>query len=177
MGVPNYAQYTCTNHAKERYLQRIDPDIRPDKIVNKIWGKLANSVFLQNQGSGCQIWLHEDSKTVFVLNPSQRKVITCYLSDGKDVDPLELAFRQISPELKEMLTRTAKQFRNSTIKQSSQRLGKLYRRTAEIHNVLAHTKRGDVITNYYKELNNIQQEIMEIEQRRDALLEDVAMVV
>ncbi len=177
MGVPNFSHYICTEHAKERFIERIDPQVNVRKLNNKVWGLLANATFLETRGENRQLWLNAEHGIVFVLDQTIRKVITCYKSDSRNCDPLELAFRQVSPELQEVLINSARKFRNLTIRQSSAKLEELYLRAAHLHKVLGHTKRGDVIQKYYQELIEVQEEINKIEQRRNEFLSDIVAVV
>ena len=84
MGLPNQNRYRVTEHAAQRYNQRIDYKANTNTKALKGFRKLMNNAtILENKSDGTQVWLDEDSAIVFVVDPRKFNIITVYRSFGK----------------------------------------------------------------------------------------------
>ena len=84
MGLPNQNRYRVTEHAAQRYAQRIDYKANTNTKALKGFRKLMNNaVILENKPDGTQVWLDEDSSIVFVVDPRKFNIITVYRSYDK----------------------------------------------------------------------------------------------
>ena len=84
MGLPNQNRYRVTEHAAQRYAQRIDYRSNTNTKALKGFRKLMNNaVILENKSDGTQVWLDEDSSIVFVVDPRKFNIITVYRSYNK----------------------------------------------------------------------------------------------
>lgn len=84
MGLPNQNRYRVTEHAAQRYGQRIDYKANTNTKALKGFRKLMNNAtILENKSDGTQVWLDEDSAIVFVVDPRKFNIITVYRSYDK----------------------------------------------------------------------------------------------
>ena len=84
MGLPNQNRYRVTEHAAQRYAQRIEYKANTNTKALKGFRKLMNNaVILENKSDGTQVWLDEDSSIVFVVDPRKFNIITVYRSYDK----------------------------------------------------------------------------------------------
>lgn len=84
MGLPNQNRYRVTEHAAQRYTQRIDYKANTNTKALKGFRKLMNNAtILENKSDGTQVWLDEDSAIVFVVDPRKFNIITVYRSYDK----------------------------------------------------------------------------------------------
>ena len=84
MGLPNQNRYRVTEHAVERYSQRIDYKANTNTKALKGFRKLMNNAtILENKSDGTQVWLDEESAIVFVVDPRKFNIITVYRSFDK----------------------------------------------------------------------------------------------
>lgn len=84
MGLPNQNRYRVTEHAAQRYSQRIDYKANTNTKALKGFRKLMNNAtILENKSDGTQVWLDEDSEIVFVVDPRKFNIITVYRSYDK----------------------------------------------------------------------------------------------
>src|SRR5574344_1303818 len=84
MGLPNQNRYRVTEHAAQRYAQRIDYKANTNTKALKGFRKLMNNAtILENKSDGTQVWLDEDSAIVFVVDPRKFNIITVYRSFDK----------------------------------------------------------------------------------------------
>ena len=84
MGLPNQNRYRVTEHAAQRYAQRIDYKANTNTKALKGFRKLMNNAtILENKSDGTQVWLDEDSAIVFVVDPRKFNIITVYRSYDK----------------------------------------------------------------------------------------------
>lgn len=84
MGLPNQNRYRVTEHAAQRYAQRIDYKANTNTKALKGFRKLMNNAtILENKSDGTQVWLDEDSSIVFVVDPRKFNIITVYRSYDK----------------------------------------------------------------------------------------------
>lgn len=84
MGLPNQNRYRVTEHAAQRYAQRIEYKANTNTKALKGFRKLMNNaVILENKSDGTQVWLDEDSSIVFVVDPRKFNIITVYRSFDK----------------------------------------------------------------------------------------------
>lgn len=84
MGLPNQNRYRVTEHAAQRYGQRIDYRANTNTKALKGFRKLMNNAtILENKSDGTQVWLDEDSAIVFVVDPRKFNIITVYRSYDK----------------------------------------------------------------------------------------------
>ena len=84
MGLPNQNRYRVTEHAAQRYAQRIDYMANTNTKALKGFRKLMNNAtILENKSDGTQVWLDEDSAIVFVVDPRKFNIITVYRSYDK----------------------------------------------------------------------------------------------
>ena len=81
MGLPNQNRYRVTEHAAQRYAQRIDYKANTNTKALKGFRKLMNNAtILENKSDGTQVWLDEDSAIVFIVDPRKFNIITVYRS-------------------------------------------------------------------------------------------------
>ena len=84
MGLPNQNRYRVTEHAAQRYAQRIEYKANTNTKALKGFRKLMNNAtILENKSDGTQVWLDEDSAIVFVVAPRKFNIITVYRSYDK----------------------------------------------------------------------------------------------
>ena len=84
MGLPNQNRYRVTEHAAQRYAQRIEYKANTNTKALKGFRKLMNNAtILENKSDGTQVWLDEDSAIVFVVDPRKFNIITVYRSYDK----------------------------------------------------------------------------------------------
>lgn len=84
MGLPNQNRYRVTEHAAQRYAQRIEYKANTNTKALKGFRKLMNNAtILENKSDGTQVWLDEDSSIVFVVDPRKFNIITVYRSYDK----------------------------------------------------------------------------------------------
>ena len=84
MGLPNQNRYRVTEHAAQRYAQRIDYKANTNTKALKGFRKLMNNAtILENKSDGTQVWLDEDSAIVFIVDPRKFNIITVYRSYDK----------------------------------------------------------------------------------------------
>lgn len=84
MGLPNQNRYRVTEHAAQRYAQRIDYKANTNTKALKGFRKLMNNaVILENKSDGTQVWFDEDSAIVFIVDPRKFNIITVYRSYDK----------------------------------------------------------------------------------------------
>lgn len=84
MGLPNQNRYRVTEHATQRYAQRIDYKANTNTKALKGFRKLMNNAtILENKSDGTQVWIDEDSAIVFVVDPRKFNIITVYRSYDK----------------------------------------------------------------------------------------------
>lgn len=71
MGVSHYDRYKVTNHAKERYTERINNATNERLMLKDFNTILRNARFLSRERQGRESWFSEERNIVVIIDPKK----------------------------------------------------------------------------------------------------------
>lgn len=179
MGVPNHGNYSINLHGIKRYQERIDPDCPQQFVIKRVRTLMLDAEFLDKGEGGTVRYYNENENVCMVLDPSKQVVLTVYRIDTiKDSVGLgQLPLETLSPCVRATLAKASARERNALIRSTSEELAPLYDRQKELAELISRTLRASVLDKHYKELKRNRYKIVEIETKRDMLLNEYDAVI
>lgn len=80
MGLPNSNRFRITDHAKMRYLERINAKATNEQMLKDFRTIMQGSSFLSKENAGRESWFYPTKNIVLILDTFNYKVITIYSS-------------------------------------------------------------------------------------------------
>lgn len=80
MGLPNSNRFRITDHAKVRYLERINAKATNEQMLKDFRTIMQGSSFLSKENAGRESWFYPTKNIVLILDTFNYKVITIYSS-------------------------------------------------------------------------------------------------
>ena len=174
MGVSNHNRYKVTEHAKERYTERIDNAKSEFDILKDFRGILRDARFLSKENKGRESWLCEKRDVVVIIDPKKYSVITIYNSvEQYDSEDEATTNKDIHPKVQTIISNASKQAYVQQEKAYFAKLAPLYQEYSERIDKLSRTKNAEYFENKKIELNDLQKEISRIVSEKNRVLNDL----
>lgn len=179
MGVPFNDRYKVTQHAKDRYMERINNSIREIDMLKDFSHILRNADFLAKEHKGRESWLLEEKGIVIIIDPKKYSVITIYNSveqyDNAENDNIEK--NDLHPKVLKLFSNYSKQAYIQQEKYYFEKLAPLYKEYGERIDKLSRTRNTEHFDNKKIELNELQQEITQIVTEKNRILKDIKQFI
>lgn len=186
MGLPKLDKYQVTNHAKKRYMERINGSVtNSDEILKSFRRILHESRFMAHEPKGRQSWFYESECVVTIIDSIHYNIVTVYSSkedyeQDRIVDVTvknslleeETAPEEIPlhPKAMEILAELAKENHYKQTKHYYALLAPLYKQYGDIMDNLSRTKRTDFYDNKTKELDAVRKQIKTLVKEKNDVL-------
>ena len=187
MGLSNHGRYTVSEHAVERYMERVRSSMKEKDIIKDIAGMLGRAIFIAKEAHGREMWLAEEENIVLIIAPKYMKVITLYKNEGKVTSnrKLDVVVNQapISKEtsLHERAAELLSEFAEKAVYQETKRfyaiLSPLYKEYGERMMRLSGTKNRELYEEKTQELDNLRATIAGIEKERREVVRSLGTMV
>lgn len=198
MGLSNYHRYTFTDHAKKRFLERINSTVGPEEMMTQFRRLAAGADYLALEHHGKESWINKEFNVVFIVAPSTFKVVTVYKTEGyaernkrlgeddnvvgdsykeprKETDKeAEVSSTHTHPKVLELLSESAKEHHQLQKKEYFSQLAPLYAEYADRMDKLSRTKKPTVFKVKEEELNELQATIKKLAREQTEVLEGLS---
>jgi hypothetical protein len=175
MGVSHNQRYKVTQHAKDRYLERIDNNTNERNMLKEFDGILRNARFLAKERQGRESWFCEKRDVVIIIDPKKYSVITIYNSvEQYDSAEQEITdSKDIHPKVKEIISNASKQAYTQQEKAYFAKLAPMYKEYGDRIDKLSRTKNTEYFENKKIELNELQAEVSRVVTEKNRVLKDL----
>lgn len=175
MGVPNHSRYKATDHAKERYWQRIDATKTETDVVNEFKRILHNARFLSKEYKGRESWLCEIRDVVVIIDPRKYSIVTIYRSvdEYDSAEQTKAPANEIHPKVQTIIANSARTAYVQQEKSYFARLAPMYKEYGDRIDKLSRTKKTEYFENKKIELDDLQKEISQLVAEKNRVLKDL----
>lgn len=181
MGVSNFNFYEVTQHAKDRYIERIDSSKKDDNSIKKAFITIMHRAdYLGRTANDCEAWLDREENIVLILKKKQYKIITVYhnLDDYREKEKEfmnEKEGKGMHLVVKNMLAEFSKKAYLSQEKNYYSAIGPLFKEYGERMDNLSRMKNPKDYMNKQKEMTDTFNLIKEIEEEKTQVLSELKM--
>ena len=191
MGLSNYHKYTFTDHAKKRFLERINSTVDEKSMMTQFRRLAAGADYLTLEHHGKESWINKEYNVVLIVDPNTFKVVTVYKTEGYEErnkrlgeddnvvgdsykeprkEP-EVSSTHTHPKVLELLSESAKEHHQHQKKEYFSQLAPLYAEYADRMDKLSRTKKPTVFKAKEEELNELQVTIKKLAREQTEVLE------
>lgn len=178
MGVSHNNRYRVTQHAKERYLERIDNKVNERTMLKEFHQILRTGRFLAKENKGRESWICDKRGAVVIIDPKNYSVITVYKSvEQYDSADEETINEDVHPKVQEIISVASKTAYVQQEKAYFAKLAPMYQEYGERIDKLSRTKNTEYFENKKIELNDLQREISRVVAEKNRILNDLKQFI
>lgn len=185
VGVSNFNRYKITDHAKQRYRERINEQATEQQILKGFRHHLSQAHFMAKERKGRESWFHSEMRIVIILNTEDYQIVTIYSSlkqleekrtEKKEVlvetktkgsSGIETKMTNESDQIKNVVaskvSAMTKDYLNSETRKYFSDIAVLYSRIADRSDKLSKTYKPNVLDIKKKELFELKAKINKLE--------------
>lgn len=184
MGLPNSNRFRITDHAKVRYLERINAKATNEQMLKDFRTIMQGSSFLSKENAGRESWFYPTKNIVLILDTFNYKVITIY-SSLKEAEMLknitnEDGIYEIESEketeyslVEKTISKFADEWSLSVSRDYYGKLAELYAEYAERMDKLSKTTKPLIFKDKKIEAEKVRDEIGRLEREHSDIMKEV----